>query len=96
MTAPQAIARARRSETFAEARTRLLDLLGKEGWKVTAHLKIPKAQKGEWTLWFKPQAVYMGQHNNFGDARSMHIDDIRDMSTDAFMASVACDLLRRL
>jgi hypothetical protein len=75
-------------ETFVVARTRILDHLGKEGWKVTAHLKIPKAQKEDTTLWFKPQAVYMGQRNDFGNARSIHIDDIRGMSTDDFMAHV--------
>lgn len=62
------------SETFAKAKIRIMSELVSEGWEVKSGLKIPYAMKGNVRIWFKPQAIYWGFGNNFGDARSMHIE----------------------
>jgi hypothetical protein len=74
-------------ETYKQARERLLAHLKSQGWKVNEHLKIPRADSGDTTLWFKSQAIYMatGPGRDFQSARSIHIGDLRGMSTKEFV-----------
>jgi len=75
------------SRTFKQAQAEILDVLQGKGWRLSLRsLKIPHATSpdGWLRLWFKPQAIYYtaGSHN-FGDARSLHEDDIRTQAPQA-------------
>jgi hypothetical protein len=89
--------RLEKKKTYKQARAEILAYLKKEGWAVKDTLKIPHATApGEWgigapasvRLWFKAQAVYYGMGNSFKLARSLHIDDLRTMTPEMFMAHV--------
>lgn len=71
------------AETFAAARARLLDELGRMGWATRPGLKVPWAEPpgGGFKLWFRPQAIYFDEH-------SLHIDDTRGMPVQTLLAYV--------
>lgn len=60
--------------TFAEAKTKVMEILKNDGWQVSENLKIPHATKDGIRLWFKPQSIYCSTGNDFGSARSMWLD----------------------
>lgn len=64
-------------ETYSQARYRLLKALTERGWTVKPLLKTPQAVSpdGYATLYFRPQAVYLGPHSLFVDTRGMSVDD---------------------
>lgn len=77
--------------TFAVARNAIFSVLGQNGWQLSDPiLKVPHATApdGSIRLWFKPQAVWMGESTKLGDAHSLFVD-IRDLSTDQFIAYIA-------
>jgi len=77
-------------KTFLAARAEMLAFLRSEGWKVKSDLKFPHAisPNGRVHLYFKPQAVYIGEGiSSMGDTRSMWID-IRDVDGPTFMRAV--------
>lgn len=79
-------------ETYKEARLRLLKELASRGWTVKTDLKVliavsttigPELGYPEFRvkLYFRPQSVYLHNH-------SMHLENIRDMAIDTFLAAV--------
>lgn len=74
-------------KTYKQAQNDLMAALLKAGWAVNSGLKTPHATSpdGLFRLWFKAQAIYFsktgprGSHV-FGDARSLHLGDIRTES----------------
>lgn len=93
------IAEAGKGKTYAQAQADIMAGLEKDGWAVKktgpgGSLKIPHATSpdGEHRLYFKAQAIYLHtdrdkygkpQHD-FGNARSLHLGDIRTGSYDDF------------
>lgn len=70
-----------RRETFELARQRLFVHLAAQGWTIKANLKVPQAcREHQPTLFFHPQAVYLGVHSLFLD--------IRGMAEDEFLSAV--------
>lgn len=71
---------AMKRETYAQARTRLLSELTIAGWTVKASLKVPQAipPHGDFTLFFKSQAVYLNSHSLWIDIRGMSVNDFID------------------
>lgn len=59
------------SETYAQARARLLKELAATGWKTKPSLKVPQAALDDNTLYFKSQAVYLGAYSMWIDIRNM-------------------------
>lgn len=70
------------SETYKQARERLLRALQAEGWQVKPALKVPQAisQGNAIQLFFKTQAVYLHAH-------SLHVD-IRGLDIQSFLERV--------
>ena len=66
--------------TFAAVRAMLLAGLSDRGWTVKRDLKVPWASKGEYRLWFKPQAIYHGATKAIADARPLS-SDMREYAT---------------
>ena len=68
--------------TYPQARIALFSHLISLGWTVKASLKVPHASPpdGSYKVWFKPQAVYLGEHSTFLD--------IRALSPEAFVLRV--------
>lgn len=72
-------------KTYPQAQRDILDDLQRNGWQVSAGLKIPHATSpnGRLRLWFKPQAVWFtkvspGERHDFKNARTVSYDlDIR-------------------
>ena len=61
-------------ETYAKARERLIQELGKLGWKTKPSLKVPQAiSESGIQLFFKPQAVYLDRHTLGIDIRGMSV-----------------------
>ena len=69
-----------KKRTYKQTHADFMKYLESQGWTVNRNLKIPKATApGEaLRLWFKPQAIYLGRSNNFGDARTLTYLDYRD------------------
>jgi hypothetical protein len=73
--------------TYKVAQAGILSALGAMGFSLAPNLKIPHATSPdrETRLWFKPQAVYAsfvigrGGSHTFGNARSLHLDDYRNL-----------------
>lgn len=82
--------------TFRNAQANLLAYLASRGWKVTADLKVPRADwpDGLGSVWFKPQAVYMAIIGRGGlgrpDFKGAHTTDldVRTMAGPAFLAAL--------
>ena len=81
------------SQTYAQAQQDILAGLAKEGWTVKTGLKIPQAisPDSSWKLFFKAQAIYLGQgaKADLGNARSLHLNDIRGGTYEKFKADLA-------
>lgn len=81
-------------QTYKQAQADIITGLAKDGWKVKSDLKIPHATSPDGThrLYFKAQAIYLHTDKNqygapqhdFGNARSLHLGDIRSGGYEAF------------
>lgn len=80
--------------TFAVAQAELLSFLRLQDWAVRSDLKIPHATapSGNTRLYFKTQAVYYVYASfgkfDFGEARSLFVEDIRKLDGPAFLSEV--------
>lgn len=77
-------------QTYKQAQTRILDYLASQGWKLSdRNLKVPHATTMHLRLWFKPQAVWMSVstsgHHELGNARSLHLKDMRTSASSAIV-----------
>lgn len=64
------------SETYAQARMRLLAAFAASGWKTKADLKVPYAMRDNTRVSFHAQAVYLGAHSLFIDIRGMFFETL--------------------
>ena len=74
-------------KTYKQAQADIMTGLEKEGWKVNRTLKVPHATSphGDFKLFFKSQAIYKTHgKGDLGNARSLHLPDIRAMDFDGF------------
>lgn len=89
------------ARTFAQARTELMDELGRRGWQLSSRaLKIPHAsihagRNDFCRVWFKTQAVYYGHTTDFGSARSLWLPDIRHHSAAEIADRIDRDCVAR-
>jgi len=80
------------SQTYVQAQQAIMAGLAKDGWTIKAALKVPQALSPDksYKLFFKAQAIYLGQgDSDLGNARSLHLADIRGGTYEKFKADLA-------
>ena len=82
------------TETFKQARARLLEYLAANGWDVHTtkpggQLKVPYALLGDQRLSFRTQAIYLGEHSLVFDMRTVTGAELFNMAAERGAASAA-------